>query len=650
MKTLSPIMRQYAGIKKEYPDMLLLFRMGDFYEMFYEDAKRASALLNITLTKRGGDEGIPMAGVPHHAIDQYLARLVKMGESAAICEQVGAPDGKGPMRRAVSRVVTPGTLADSDLLEAEQSCILFALAGKGDRCGYAWLDLSRAVFRAGTCTRAAVADVAARLRPVEILLSESMPPPSGGALKFLPEWRFAPEDAGRLLCAHFGARDLRGFGLHDSPEAVAAAGALLRYAQDAYKKPLSEITGIAREESDEFIGMTAATRRSLELTETLSGARAPTLFSVLNCCKTPMGARLLAHTLHHPPRRRADIIPRHEAVDTLVKTGLSAPAQKILTAVSDIERIAAGIALFSARPRDLAGLRRTMEVLPEAAEVLAPAAKTGGKIAALIEGCAPVAAAQVLLKSVLAEEPAAAARDGGVIADGHNAELDGFRRLQTNAREGLDKMEEAARHESGINALRVDYNKIQGFFIEVPRAQAEHAPAAWQRRQTLKNAERFITPEIKRHEERVLAAEEKSRAMERVLYDELLAALQPHVPALRALAAAVAELDMLACFAHCAQSMNWRRPEMAEAPVLRITGGRHPVVESQSRHFVGNDLDLDETSRLHIITGPNMGGKINLFAADGVNSFAGGLRRFCSGGSGKNRRHWADIHPHWRDR
>ena len=355
--------------------------------------------------------------------------------------------------------------------------------------------------------------------------------------------------------------------------------------------------------------MTAATRRSLELTETLSGARSPTLFSVLNRCKTPMGSRLLAHTLHHPPRLRAEILPRHDAVDALIKTGLAAPVQEILAEVSDIERIAAGIGLFSARPRDLAGLRRTMEVLPEAAKLLSPAVKAGGKLAALAGELSPPKAAQHLLRTVLAAEPSAAARDGGVIADGYDAKLDELRGLQNNALAGLDEMENAARRESGISSLRVDYNKVQGFFIEVPRAQAKNAPPGWQRRQTLKNAERFITPEIKRHEEKVLAAEEKSRALERVLYDELLSALRPHVAALRLLASASAELDMLVCFAVCARSLNWTRPEMLSSPVLRITGGRHPVVESQARHFVGNDLEMDESSRLHIITGPNMGGK-----------------------------------------
>ena len=610
MNQTTPLMRQYAGIKQEYPDLLLLFRMGDFYEFFYEDAERAAGLLNITLTRRGTADGkpIPMAGVPVHAVDQYLARLVKLGEAAAICEQLGEADGKGPMRRAVTRVVTPGTLIDSSMLEAEQSCLLMAIAGRDDECGYAWLDLSRAIFRAGSCSRTAVADVVCRLRPAEILLPESMSPPTGGALKFLPEWRFAPDAARRLLIAHFGVRDLRGFGMEDEPLAAAAAGALLRYARDAYKKPLADIDGLAREATD-FVDMTAATRRNLELTETLSGARVPTLYSVMNRCQTAMGARLLTHTLHHPSRCRTDIVSRHDAVAALITAAAVAAVQASLTAIADIERIAAAVALFSARPRDLAGLRATMAALPDITARLHPVMAASARLTEIAAQCVPVAAAQDLLNAALAEEPAAMVRDGGVIAAGYNQELDAMRRLQNNARDGLDAMAVAARQASGIESLRVDFNKVHGFFIEVPKAQAGRAPAEWQRRQTLKNAERFITPEMKRHEEKVLAAEEKSRALEKMLYERLLSDLQPHVAALRRLAATLAEADLLACFAAVAVAHNWRRPHMCDAPVLDIVNGRHPVVEAQVAHFVGNDLHLSDAARLHIVTGPNMGGK-----------------------------------------
>ena len=590
--------------------MLLLFRMGDFYELFFDDAARASALLNITLTKRGAADGkpIPMAGVPFHALDQYLARLVKVGESAAICEQLGEPGGKGPMRRAVTRVVTPGTLADANLLSAEQECVLMAIAGRNDECGYAWLDLSRGAFRAGSGGRAAMADIVARLRPAEILLPETMTPPAGGALKFLPEWRFSADDGARLLTSHFGARDLRGFGLGGRPLAVAAAGALLRYAKDACKRPLTDLQSLSWEEDGEFVSMTSATRRSLEITETLSGASAPTLFSSVNQCKTAMGSRLLAHTLHHPPRRRETILPRHNAVEKILNSDAIAGLQKTLSAFSDAERVAASVAMFLARPRELAGLRATMLLLPELARQLQPLCDNK-KIASLAEQCSPIVPAQKLLQTMLAEEPSAAARDGGVIAEGFSGELDELRRLKDNARDGLSAMAKAAKEQSGIDSLRVEYNKMHGFFIEVPKSQAERAPPDWQRRQTLKHAERFITPAMKQHEEKVLAAEERARAMEKKLYDQLLSDLQEHVGALRRLAAAAAELDMLTGFAAAAKKNNWRRAEMVGDSCLHIVNGRHPVVESQTAHFVGNDLHLHSESRLHMVTGPNMGGK-----------------------------------------
>ena len=608
--TDTPLMQQYKGIKNNYPDMLLFFRMGDFYEMFFEDAVHAAKILNITLTKRGtSEQPIPMAGVPFHSVDQYLGRLVKLGESVVICEQIGESNGKGLMKRAVTRVVTPGTLAGSNLLEKESSCVLMAIIAKKDRYGYAWVDVSQAVFKSGECLAAEMSDIIARVRPAEMILPENMPPPFGGALKFLPLWQFDVDDTHRHLCRHFNVRDLQCFGLDKRPQAAAAAGALLRYAQDAYQKPLADIDSMEYENLTKFIGMTCATRGSLELTETLSGERSPTLYSVLNRCQTPMGARLLSYMLHHPPRATEDIIPRHEAVDAFIKTGQDAPLQKILATLVDIERIASSIALYSARPRDLAGLRHTMTLLPEISDCCRQLAPASDRLRQLGEQCAPIAAVQILLESALATEPAATTRDGGVIAEGYHDELDTLRRLQYNARDGLDAFTKKARQESGIDSLRVEYNRVQGFFIEIPKSQAARAPAHWQRRQTLKNAERFITSEIKQHEEKTLAAEEKARALERSLYDTLLGELQPHVNSLRKLAATLAELDMLAGFAATAKTLGWCRPIMLDETALHITGGRHPVVESQSKHFVANDLMLDEKRRLHIITGPNMGGK-----------------------------------------
>lgn len=608
-KATSPLMRQYQGIKKEYPDMLLLFRMGDFYELFYDDAARAASLLNITLTRRksSGGDSIPMAGVPAHSVDQYLARLVKMGESAAICEQQGeATSRKGLMRRAVTRVITPGTLADAGLLDNEQPCVLFALAPNG---GYAWLDLSRGMFCAGASHSAD--DIIARVRPAELLLPETMNPPSDGAVKYIPEWEFKPAETARFLCDHFGVRDLQGFGFNFSEDAsaIAAAGALLRYALNVCKQPLKDISGLRRETGEDFLGMTAATRHSLELTETLSGERSPTLFSVMNHCRTPMGTRLLSYVLHHPPQRATEALPRQAAVDALRISGSFRPVQRALNSCPDIERIAASISLYSVRPRELVAMRGIMQRMPEVAEGIRPAAAASEKLKELEDACTPVPEALSILEKVLAEDPAAVVRAGDVIADGFDSELDEWRVLCRDAKAGLKEMDARIREQIGVEGVRIEYNKVYGFFIELTKAQAVHAPADWQRRQTLKSAERFVTPELKRHEERVLVAEEKSRAREKVLYDQMLKDLQPHVPALRRLATALAELDIIACFALVADDLNWRMPELTDESELRIAGGRHPVVESQSDHFVGNDLALNDESRLHIITGPNMGGK-----------------------------------------
>ena len=628
----SPLMQQYAGIKKDFPDMLLFFRMGDFYEMFFEDAKRAATLLNITLTQRGssGGESVPMAGVPAHSVDQYLARLIKIGESVAVCEQLGEADGKGPMQREVTRVVTPGTLVDCGVLAAEKSCILLALCGGGKTdklLGYAWLDLSRAVFRGGSCAPESLPDILARLNPAEILLAEGMAaPPVTAALRFLPDWRFAADTAERLLCEHFGVRDTKGFGLGDSVAArrvaVCAAGALLRYAKDACRQPLPDVLSLSGEANDDFIGMTAATRNALELTTPLSGSGGPTLFSAFNRCKTPMGARMLVYFLHHPPRRRQFADERHDAVEHLIRSGGGDKSRQVMAGFSDVERITASIGVFAARPRELAALRQTMENIPALFKSLdrePPTSHTTespttsstdtDKIDSLLSCAAPPPVALALLQKTLAAEPAALAREGGVIAAGWCAELDELRALKENARAHLEKLAQAARRDSGLDNVRVEYNRIHGFFIEVSKAQAARAPAHWQRRQTLKNAERFITPELKLHEEKTLAAEGKSRALERSLYDQLLESLKPHVPALRDMAAALAELDMLACFAATAKTLGWQRPQLSDEPIVRIIGGRHPVVESVVEHFVGNDTHLDEHARLHIVTGPNMGGK-----------------------------------------
>ena len=635
MKEHTPLMRQYLRVKADYPDTLLFFRMGDFYELFYDDAERAAALLDITLTKRGESAGKPirMAGVPYHSVDQYLARLVKLGEAVAICEQVGDPEKKdGPMQRRVTRVVTPGTLTDAGLVDGRDACVAAAFAppeksatgkGRGSIWGYAWMDIGRGIFRAGECERDAAAEVAARMRPSEILLPESAEAPVSGALKFLPDWRFDSGEAKRKLESHFGVRGMGGFGLQNKPAAVAAAGALLRYALDTQMQEMTHITGVSLEEGSDFVGMNPATRKALELTDSLSDAdgKKRTLFTAMDSCRSAMGGRLLAESLHHPPRDLQLITARQDATEELAQSPALDSLRDIITGFADMERIAARLALFSARPRDLSGLRDTLNALPDFSAKLR--AMSAPKLRALGAECAPPGDARELLNRAIVENPPTVLRDGGVIAAGFSAELDELRELQSGSREYLEEMAHRERARTGLQHLRVEYNKVHGFFIEVPRAAAARAPAEWTRRQTLKNAERFITPELKEHEEKVLSAEERALSLERKLFENVLRQLQGAVSDLKTAGRAAAEADALCCFAERAKTLGWRRPEFLKAgaesvsdsdaekalPFLEIVGGRHPVVEGEVEHFVANDLRLDSGRRLAVMTGPNMGGK-----------------------------------------
>ena len=618
MNQHTPLMRQYLRVKADYPDTLLFFRMGDFYELFHDDAERASALLDIALTQRGASGGKPvrMAGVPCHAVDQYLARLVKLGEAVAVCEQIGDPDGKGPMQRRVTRVVTPGTLTDAGLVDPRAPCVAAAFAPppksgteKRKKWGYAWMDIGRGIFRAGECEQDRVAEVAARLRPSEILLPESAEAPVSGALKFIPDWRFDPDEAQRGLEERFAVRGTAGFGLRDRPAAVAAAGALLRYALETQMREMTHITGVSYEDDSHFVGMNAATRKALELTQSVSGGQEGVLLRTMDSCRSVMGGRMLADSLHHPPRDRALILARQQSVAELTADASLDALRESIAGFADLERIAARIALFSARPRDLSGLRATLNALPEFSARLA--AMASPRLQALAADCAPPESARTLLNRAIAENPPSVLRDGGVIADGYSDELDQLRKLQSGTRESLDEMARRERERSGLQNLRVEYNKVHGFFIEVPRAAAARAPADWQRRQTLKNAERFVTPELKAHEEKVLSAEEKSLALERQLFEDALRKLQGSVAAFKTAGRAAAEVDMLGCFAERAKSLNWRRPEFVgeDRPFLEISGGRHPVVEGEVEHFVANDLRLNDQRRLAVVTGPNMGGK-----------------------------------------
>jgi len=600
------MMQQYLRLKAQYPDILLFYRMGDFYEMFYDDAERASRLLDITLTTRGASAGSPikMAGVPYHAVDQYLAKLVRIGESVAICEQIGDPaTSKGPVDRQVTRIVTPGTLTDSTLLDEKADNILLALArGKG-AVGLAWLNLSSGDLRVTEIAPQLLDSELRRIAPAEILAAEGTEL-TGYAMTRLPEWHFDFEAGRKTLLKQLGAASLAGYGCEDMEPAIAACGALLEYARKTQGQALAHVSAVIPERASEFVRMDSATRRNLELTETLRGEPAPTLFSVLDECATGMGSRLLRHWLHHPLRDHSALVARHEAVSALADA--HAGIHKLLRRFADVERITGRIALKNARPRDLSSLRDSLALLPE----LAPAVpKNAALLAKMLADLQVPGECLALLRRAIEEEPSAMVRDGGVIAGGYNAELDGLRALQTHSGEFLAQLERRERERTGIPNLRVAYNNVHGFYIEITNAQAGKTPADYRRRQTLKNAERYITPELKEFEDKALSAKERALALEKTLYDELLALLAAHVPALQRVARALAQTDVLACFASVAAKRGYCRPEFADDVLVEIDAGRHPVVEAQIEQFIANGARLSPARQLLLITGPNMGGK-----------------------------------------
>jgi DNA mismatch repair protein MutS len=610
------MMQQYLGLKAQYPELLLFYRMGDFYELFYDDAEKAAGLLDLTLTTRGASAGAPirMAGVPWHSIDQYLAKLVKLGESAAICEQIGDPaTSKGPVERAVTRVVTPGTLTDAALLDEKADNIVLAVASERSRIGIAWLNLASGEFRASEAAARTLADELQRIRPAEVLVADGSSlelPAEAAAVTRLPAWQFDLDSARRTLTEHFGVRDLAGFGVEDFGPAIAAGGALLAYARKTQSQALTHVVALVPERDDAFVRMDGATRRSLELTETLRGTPAPTLASLLDVCASGMGSRFLRHWLHHPARDRAIAAERHAAVETLCGDAGNGPhraVHSLLRDVADVERIAGRIALRTARPRDLAGLRDSLAAMPGLQEILRGAG--AARLAALAAELSPPAEPLDLLHRAIAAEPSALVRDGGVIAPGYSTELDELRGLQADAGGFLVALEGRERERTGIPNLRVEYNKVHGFYIEVTNAHAAKVPVDYRRRQTLKNAERYITPELKAFEEKALSAQERAAALERRLYDEVVAELAPAAPRLHTLARAIAEADVLAAFAATAVARDWRRPELVDELAIEIDGGRHPVVEAEIDRFIANDTRLGPTRRLLLITGPNMGGK-----------------------------------------
>jgi len=622
----TPMMQQYLRLKAEAGPLLLFYRMGDFYEMFYEDAERGARLLNLTLTKRGTSNGqpIPMAGVPVHAMEQYLARLVALGESIAICEQIGDPAAsKGPVERRIVRIVTPGTLTDEALLPAKADrCLAAVCVGpRGQRAGLAWLNLASGRFHVTECAPSQIESELHRIAPAEVVCAENAPLQASfdGAQARVPDWHFEADGARGHLLAHFKVDSLAGFDVEDMPVGVCAAGALLRYAARTQAQALAHIQTLTAERPGQYVLLDPVTRRNLEITQTLGGEEAPTLFSVLDCCRTPMGSRLLRRWLHHPLRDNGVAQARQDAIAALLDARLDAPAgfaaapplealRSHLGRFPDLERVAARVALRSARPRELASLRDALTALPALREHMTNLAACA-RLAELSAHLAPDTRVASLLQAAIAADPAPAVRDGGVIAAGYDATLDELRALATDGGDFLLQLEARERERSGIANLRVEFNRVHGFYIEVSKGQTDKVPDDYRRRQTLKNVERYITPELKTWEDRVLSAQDRSLAREKWLYEQLLDELAPHVRSLSDCAAALAELDCLAALADHARNHDWHAPELVEDTEIDIEAGRHPVVERAIERFTPNHCRLDPARRMLLITGPNMGGK-----------------------------------------
>jgi len=611
----TPVMQQYLRIKAQHPDVLLFYRMGDFYELFFDDARRAARLLDITLTARGQSSGqpIPMAGVPFHAVETYLSRLVRKGESVALCEQLGDPaKSKGPVERQVVRIVTPGTVTDDALLDERRDTLLAALCREGEHFGLAWLELASGRFSVLEAVGAeALAGELERLRPAEVLVAEqaaALPIATSASLRERPPWHFDLDSATRSLCHQFGTRDLSGFGCAELPLAVRAAGCLLQYVRDTQKAALPHLKGLQTQSRSDAVLLDAASRRNLELDASLTDRPECTLAGILDRTATAMGGRELRRWIHRPLRDRHGVELRLQAVETLVGNRAYGDTCEILRHVGDIERSLARVALKSARPRDLAQLRDAFARLPELQALLgkqdAPLLMTlAGEI-----GTHPEVVE--LLKRAVVEAPPPILREGGVIAPGYDAELDELRLISEHSDQYLLDLEAREKVRSGIATLKLGYNRVQGYFIEINRSLADRVPADYIRRQTIRNSERYITPELKEFEDKVLGARDRALAREKLLYDGLLDQLIERVARLQSTAAAIAALDVLATFAERAVALRYAKPALTDDAVIEISEGRHPVVEQFiDQPFVPNDLALGEHRRLLVITGPNMGGK-----------------------------------------
>lgn len=617
----TPMMRQFLTIKRDYPTTLLFYRMGDFYELFFDDAKEGARLLDITLTQRGASDGnpIPMAGIPYHAVEGYLARLVKAGLSVAICEQVGqAGEGKGPVERKVVRVITPGTLTDEALLDERRDNLLVAIYPQATRWGVANLDLASGRFVVAEVEDYAQLETTlARLSPSELLIDELSVFPEQWAtsewaklrgLRRLPPWQFDKQTATRKLCEQFNVQDLRGFGCEVLNPALAAAGALLQYVQDTQKSALPHLRSLTLEKEDEALYLDAASRRNLELDTNLSGGQTHTLMAVLDTTATAMGSRLLRRWLHRPLRQQSLLQARQIALQALQAHLFELTLFDSLKNIGDLERILSRVALRSARPRDIARIKDALLSLPQLKQQLdtvqSPLLQT------LNQQLEPLPKLAEQLSRAIIDNPPVIIRDGGVIAAGYDAELDELRDLRENAGGFLLKLEEQEKARTGLSTLKVGYNRVHGYFIEISRAQSDKAPVEYQRRQTLKNAERFITPELKVFEDKALSSQSRALSREKQLYEVLLDTLNDDLASLQQTAATLATVDVLQCLAERAETLNWCVPKLSQQEGIQIQAGRHPVVEQVvSTPFIANDLNFNPTTRMLMITGPNMGGK-----------------------------------------
>ncbi len=612
----TPVMQQFLRLKAEHPDQLLFYRMGDFYELFFDDAKEAARLLDITLTQRGqsGGNAIPMAGVPYHAAESYLGKLIRLGRSVAICEQIGDPaTSKGPVERKVVRIVTPGTLTDENLLDEKHDSLLVAAHGVGEHFGIAVLDMGSGRFSVlEVHGQEQLAGELERLQAAELLVPEDSPLlgrfRQRRGTHGRPPWEFDLDTARTLLCDQFSTNDLRGFGCEDQALAIGAAGCLLQYARDTQRGLLPHIRALVPENNDDAVLIDAASRRNLEITTNLSGGTENTLAAVLDSARSPMGSRMLRRWLHRPLRDIAVLQARQDAVTALLDQQAYEAPRTLLNGIGDIERVLARIALRSARPRDLVRLRAALGRLPDLQTVLAD--QPAQRLQDLARQARTFPDLLDILQRAVIENPPAVIRDGGVIARGYDAELDELTALSQNAGDYLTRLEIRERERTGIATLKVGYNRVHGYYIEISRSQSVELPDDYTRRQTLKNAERFITPELKEHEEKALSAQSRALAREKSLYEGLLERVAEQLADLQQMSQALAELDVLANFAERADTLRYARPELCSEDCLDIRAGRHPVVEGLTETpFVPNDLQLDAERRMLVITGPNMGGK-----------------------------------------